>query len=234
MKQDLTVHPISLKSILENMDRIPERTGKFGEPSNDLSKEEKKKLYEFMRKFNKYGHALRGDQAIMETAKALSEMSAMAKKYAMNEHNADFIQRETVERDYKQLDNITKQFKKLAKECVNRNMQLAALFEDAGNIYERYFEMEAINETGNVDPQVETSLPMSESGATSECSSCGCGDPNRMHGKSDVENLPTVPDEQEEYASGFEENALNEGTCRDCGGSGKCRHCHGNGQVRTY
>lgn len=188
MKHDLTVHPISLKSILENMDRIPERTGKFGEPSNDLSKEEKKQLHEFMRKFNEYGHALRGDQAIMETAKALSQMSEMAKKYAMNENNADFMQRETVSRDYKQLDNITKQFQKLAKECVNRQMQLAALYEDAGNIYERYFEMEAINDTGRGTPQVETDLSMSENGAIDEsgeicqeCGTCGCDDPNHIH-----------------------------------------------------
>lgn len=186
------------------MDRIPERTGKFGEPSNNLSKQEKKQLHEFMRKFNEYGHALRGDQAIMETAKALSQMSEMAKRYAMNENNADFMQRETVERDYKQLDNITKQFQKLAKECVNRQMQLAALYEDAGNIYERYFEMEAINENGGIAPQVETQLPMSEAGTEQqECADCGCGDPNHVHNKGPGPGLGH--EEQEEYASGFEE-----------------------------
>lgn len=185
MKQDLTVHPISLKKIVENLDKIPEKTGKFGEPSNTLSKDEKRKLHELMRRFNEYGQALRGDQALMQTAKTLSEICAMAKKYAMNENNDDFIQKETVQRDFKQVENITSQFQKLAKECVSRTMQLAALYEDLGHIYERYYEMENVNE---VAPPVapETNLSLSEVGteeeeACAECGTCGCEDPNHIH-----------------------------------------------------
>lgn len=197
MKQDLTVHPISLKNILENLDKIPEKTGRFGEPSNELSKSEKKQLHEFMRRFNEYGKALRGDQAIMETAKALSQMSDMAKKYAMHENNSDFMQRETVERDFKQLGNITTQFQKLAKECVSRQMQLAALYEDAGNLYERYFEMEAMNEmAGNVPPP-ETNLSMSE--VADECNDVDCDDPNHDHNVADLGG-------EDDHASSFGTN----------------------------
>lgn len=223
LPQDLTVHQFSLKKIVENLDKIPERTGKFGEPSNNLSKDEKKKLYELIRKFNEYGHSLRNDQALMETAKTLSEIAQMAKKYAMNENNDDFMQKETVQRDFKQVENITGQFQKLAKECVSRTMQLSALYEDLGHIYERYYEMENLNE---IAPPAapETNLPMSET--TDECGDCGCGDPNHIHNGDGLG--------QDDHTSGLEENTLNEGTCRDCNGSGKCSHCKGSGEVRTY
>ena len=194
MKEDLTVHPISLKQIVENLDKIDTKVGKFGEPSNTLSKDEKRRLNELVRQFNEYGKALRGDQALMETAKTLSEIAAMAKKFAMNENNADFIQKETVQRDFKQVENITGQFQKLAKECVNRMMQLNALYEDVGNIYERYFEMENINEVAPV-PAVETSLPMSE-----------CPHDMPQHDIGAVRPGVGPGEEQEEYASGFEEN----------------------------
>jgi DNA repair ATPase RecN len=160
-KDDLTIHEFSLKKIIENFDKIPEKTGKFGEPSNTLSKEEKKKLWELMRKFNEYGQSLRGDQALMETAKTLSEISAMAKKYAMSENNIDVLQKETVQRDFKQVDGITQNFQKLAKECVSKVMQLNALYEDLGHIYERYYEMENINEV-SPPSNPQTNLPISE------------------------------------------------------------------------
>lgn len=165
--RDLTVHPFSLKQIVENLDNIESKTGKFGEPSNNMSSQEKKKLRELMSKYNEYGKSLRGDQALMETAKNLSEMAALAKRYAMNENNIDFIQKETVSRDYKQVENITKQFQKMAKECVSHLMQLNALYEDAGSIFERYYEMEALAEAAvapveeppMVEPEVEPGKP---------------------------------------------------------------------------
>lgn len=193
INNDLTVHQFSLKKIIENFEKIPEKTGKFGEPSNTLSKEEKKKLWELMRKFNEYGQSLRGDQALIETAKTLSEISAMAKKYAMSESNIDVLQKETVNRDFKQVEGITQNFQKLAKECVSKIMQLNALYEDLGHIYERYYEVENISEAEVYPTSPGTSLP------TSECATCGCGDPTNHHGQGHPE------DDQEEYASGLEE-----------------------------
>jgi len=181
MKEDLTVQSFSLKHIIENMEKIPEKTGKFGEPSNTLSLGEKKKMLEMLGRFGKHGQSLRGDTAIREAAKELSELANMAKKYAMNENNSDFIQKETVQRDFKQMDGIVKEFQKLAQECVSKQNQLAALYEDYGNIMERYYSMDEINETGTpgaVPEDVQTELNMSE------CGTCGCGNPNHDHGVS--------------------------------------------------
>jgi hypothetical protein len=172
LKDDLTVHSFSLKKIIENLDKIPEKTGKFGEPSNSLSKQDKKNLHEKIRKFNEYGQALRGDQALMETARTLSEINSMAKKYALSESNADFMQKETVQRDFKQADGITQNFQKLAKECVSKLMQLNALYEDLGHIYERYYEMENITESA------PPAIPPMGAGGMNECD---CDDPNHEH-----------------------------------------------------
>ena len=208
--QDLTVQPFSFKQIIENMEKIPEKTGRFGEPSNTLSPREKKRMMELFGRFNQHGQSLRGDKAIQEAAKELSEMSEMAKKYAMNENNSDFIQKETVQRDFKQVDNITKQFQKLAQECVNRQMQLSALYEDVGNIMERYYSMESVNEVGSsttMPEDVQTNLN------TSECSSCGCGNPDDDHGVGmPTEGLPL----NEFYGVGDK-------TCPTCGGKGKVK-----------
>jgi|ERR1035437_6118919 hypothetical protein len=177
MKEDLKVHRFSLKQIVENLDKIPEKTGKFGEPSNNLSQPEKRKMLAMLGRFGKHGQSLRGDGAIREAAKELSELAAMAKKYAMNENNSDFIQKETVLRDFKQMDGIVKEFQTLAQECVNSQMQLAALYEDYGNVMERYYSMDSINEAGGISipEDVQTTLNKSE------CSTCGCGNPNDNH-----------------------------------------------------
>lgn len=193
ISQDLTVHPFSLKQIIENFNKIQEKTGKFGEPSNTLSPKEKKRMLELFGRFNKHGQSLRGDQAIQEAAKELSEMAEMAKKYAMNENNSDFIQKETVQRDFKQVENITKQFQKLAQECVNRQMQLSALWEDCGNIMERYYAMENLNETGEVSVPEDVQTGLNKS----ECSSCGCGT-NSNHRQTDTQTTPSAMLSQEE------------------------------------
>jgi hypothetical protein len=228
IKDNLTVHPFSLKQIIENLDKIESKTGKFGEPTNQMSAREKKRLMELTRQFNEFGKALRADQAIMETAKNLSELTDLAKRYAMNESNSDFMQKETVTRDYKQMENITKQFQKMAQECVSHLMQMNALYEDAGNVLERYYEMENLNEmatTVEEPPVVEPDVMPGQKPAPAPTTT-----PTPRHplepdpgqaprpkgmfntqteckacgcGKPcDVHGMPQ-PEEEEEYASGF-------------------------------
>lgn len=229
-KDNLTVHPFSLKQIVENLDKIESRTGKFGEPTNQMSAKEKQRLRELTRQFNEFGKALHGDQAIMEAARNLSELTELSKRYAMSESNSDFMQKETVERDHKSMGNITKQFQKMAQECVSHLMQMNALYEDAGNLLERYYEMENINEVTTVEePVVEPDvMPAPRPGVTpaptkmptprhplepdpgqeprpkgmfkTECKTCGCGRPWDTHTPEEQEECGM---EQDEYASGF-------------------------------
>jgi hypothetical protein len=200
MKQDLTVHEFSLKKIVENLDKIPSN-GKFGQEES-LTPQQKKRLMELVSKFNEYGKVLRCEQALLETSKTLSEISTMAKKYAMTE-SSDFLQREVVQRDFKQVESITKDFTKLSRECYGKIQQLNALYEDMGHVLGRYYEINNLDEIANATPSTPVMGEQAEE--QDECGSCGCGNQHDTHGH--VLPKPGVPDERDEYASGFEESA---------------------------
>jgi hypothetical protein len=191
IKQDLTIHEFSLKKILENLDKIPSN-GKFADENDKLSPQEKKRLMELVSKFNEYGKVLRCEQALLETSKTLSEISNMAKKYAMTE-SSDFLQREVVQRDFKQVEGITKDFTKLSRECYGKIQQLNALYEDMGHVLGRYYEINNLDEIANATPSTPV---MGEVENQQECGDCGCGDPNDTHGH--VHPTPGVPDERQE------------------------------------
>lgn len=144
MKENLEVHEFSLKKIVENLDRIPSN-GNFGSDVKKLTPEEKKRLMELVSKFNEYGSVLRCEHALMQTAKTLDEIAGMAETYAMTE-SSDFFQGRVVERDFKQVKGITKDFKKLASECYGKIQQLNALYEDMGHVLGRYYEISSLDE----------------------------------------------------------------------------------------
>lgn len=148
MKQNLQVHEFSLKRILENLDSIPSN-GKFGDEVKKLSPQEKKRLMELVSQFNEYGKVLRCETALMETAKTLDEITKLAEAYAMTE-SSDFFQGRVVERDFKQVKGITKDFKKLAQECFGKIQQLNALYEDMGHVLGRYYEIKTLDEMASM------------------------------------------------------------------------------------
>lgn len=192
MKQDLTIHEFSLKKILENLDKIPSN-GKFGNDEDKLSPQQKKRLMELVSKFNEYGKVLRCEQALLETSKTLAEISNMAKKYAMTE-SSDFLQREVVQRDFKQVDGITKDFTKLSRECYGKIQQLNALYEDMGHVLGRYYEINNLDEIAQATPQVPVMGEQAEE--QEECGDCGCEKPGDTHGH--IHPTPGVPDERDE------------------------------------
>ena len=187
-KENLQVNEFSLKKILENLDKIPRDGGaSFGNDQRKLSPQQKKDLMEKVRKFNEYGKVLRCETALMEMSKTLAEIGQMAESYAMTE-SGDYFQAETVKRDFNEVKKITKDFSSLSKECYSGIQQLNALYEDMGRKMERYFEIQSLDELAN---NVQQSQQPSS--------------PAPMVGESAKEE-----EEQEEYASGFEENALME------------------------
>lgn len=141
---ELEVPSFSLKRIVENLDQIPSN-GKFGDEVKALSPTEKKRLMELVSKFNEYGKVLRCEHALMDTAKTLDEITRMAEAYAMTE-SSDYFQGRVVERDFKQVKGITKDFKKIAQECYGKIQQLNALYEDMGHVLGRYYEIKTLDE----------------------------------------------------------------------------------------
>lgn len=161
MKSNLEVDQFSLKRIVENLDKIPSN-GKFDEPKK-LSPQEKKKLMQLVSQFNEYGKVLRCEHALVETAKTLDEIAQMAETYAMTE-SSDFFQGRVVERDFKQVKGITKDFKKLAQECYGKIQQLNALYEDMGHVLGRYYEIQSLDEIAAMSGTPLESAPAPQSG----------------------------------------------------------------------
>jgi len=164
MKENLEVKEFSLKKIIENLGSIPKDGGaKFGGEQHKLSTQEKKQLMEKVRKFNEYGKVLRCETALMEMSNNLAEIGKMAESYAMTE-SGDYFQAETVKRDFKEVNGITKQFSQLARECYGGLQQLNALYEDMGRKMERYFEIQSLDEIASTVSQQETSAPAPQLG----------------------------------------------------------------------
>lgn len=161
MKENLQVTEFSLKRSVDNLDKIPSN-GKFGDEVKRRSPQEKKRLMELVSKFNEYGKVLRCETALMETAKTLDEIAQMAEAYAMTE-SSDFFQGRVVERDFKQVKGITKDFKKLAQECYGKIQQLNALYEDMGHVLGRYYEIKTLDEMASMF-QNQESAPAPQTG----------------------------------------------------------------------
>jgi len=153
---NLEVRGFSLKRIMENLDKIPRDGGaKFGNDQQKLSAQQKKDLMEKVRRFNEYGKVLRCETALMEMSKNLAEIGKMAESYAMTE-SGDYLQAETVKRDFNEVKKITSQFSKLSKECYGGLQQLNALYEDMGRKMERYFEIASLDEIARA---IDTNTP---------------------------------------------------------------------------
>ena len=186
-KDNLEVHEFSLSRIAKNLSRIPYKgklTEGFSEEVKKLSPQQKKQLMEKIGNYNKLGEVLRCETAIKELASSFEEITTMAESYVMSEAS-DFFQQEVMQRDFKQLGGVNKEFKKLAQECYGKLMELNALYEDGGKMLERYFEVKSLDEVAN------------QLGATTECGDCGCGKPDDGHGLSANKEQEIVAEDNE-------------------------------------
>ena len=91
----------------------------------------------------------------IEAAKQLSEMATAAQNHVLSETN-DWFDSVSVKRNMKELKGLTGQFKKTAVEANSVNQRLSALYEDMGNILNRYYEIdEAMDPVGKEDGDID-------------------------------------------------------------------------------
>jgi hypothetical protein len=153
MKHNYNVQKFSLKQIAENLDKIP-RNGVFEDDGPKLTNEQKRKLMDMVSRFNEYGKVLQCEQAILDTSKALGEITEMAEVYACNEAS-DWFQTETIKKDFGDLRKRSGEFQKLSKECFSGIQRLNALYEDMGHVLSRYYEIKDIQEVLRKGPAVD-------------------------------------------------------------------------------
>ena len=105
---------------------------------NERPKVDKFKVTEAIRNYGRVGEALYKTNGIIEAAKQLSEMADAAQNHVLSE-TSDWFDSVSVKRNMKELKGLTGQFKKTAVEANATNQRLSALYEDMGNILNRYY-----------------------------------------------------------------------------------------------
>ena len=110
---------------------------KYGESTQKVSS---KQVSEALRSYNKLGEALYQQQSLKETAKSLSQIAEMAATHTVQE-TEDWFDKVTVSRNMKELTNHSKSFSKIAEEASSVQQRLAGLYEDMGNILNRYYDI---------------------------------------------------------------------------------------------
>ena len=112
---------------------------KYGESSNN-QRVSSEQLSEALRSYNKLGESLYQQQTLKETAKSLSQIAEMAASHTLQE-TEDWFDKVTVSRNMKELTNHSKSFSKIAEEASSVQQRLAGLYEDMGNILNRYYDI---------------------------------------------------------------------------------------------
>ena len=143
MKNTPTNTKLSLKKIVENLDKIPESG--FNEEPKKLSPEQKHKLMEMACMFEKYGEVFKKETAIIESTKAMEELCNLAETYALNECG-DCFQQDVVRKDMINMKKRLSEYGKVAKECYSKMQQLNVAHSDIGHILGRYYNLKELTE----------------------------------------------------------------------------------------
>lgn len=110
---------------------------------------------EAIKNYSRVGEQLRVNNGIMEAAKQLAQMAENAQNHVLSE-TSDWFDAVSVKRNMKELKGLTGQFKKTAVEANATNQRLSALYEDMGNILNRYYEIdEAMDPVGDEDGDID-------------------------------------------------------------------------------
>ena len=110
---------------------------KYGEQTQKVSS---KQVGEALKSYNKLGETLYQHQSLKETAKSLSQIAEMAATHTVQE-TEDWFDKVTVSRNMKELTNHSKSFAKIAQEASSVQQRLSGLYEDMGNILNRYYDI---------------------------------------------------------------------------------------------
>ena len=135
---------IKLKSLIENFTL-----------ENDKPQVNKFEVTEAIRNYSRVGEQLRVNSNVMGAAKQLAEMAEHAQNHVLSE-TSDWFDGVSVKRNMKELKGLTGQFKKTAVEANATNQRLSALYEDMGNILNRYYDIdEALDPVGKEDDDID-------------------------------------------------------------------------------
>ena len=123
--------------------------------ADDRPKVNKHEVIEAIKNYSKVGKQLYNNNGILDAAKQLAQMAESAQNHVLSETD-DWFDTVSVKRNMKELKGLTSHFKKTALEANNVNQRLSALYEDMGNILNRYYDIEeALDPVGKEDDDVD-------------------------------------------------------------------------------
>ena len=115
----------------------------------------KHEVIEAVKSYARIGKQIQVNNGIMEAAKQLAQMAEAAQNHVLSETD-DWFDAVSVKRNMKELKGMTSQFKNAALEANAVNERLNALYEDMGNILNRYYDIEeAMDPVGKEDGDID-------------------------------------------------------------------------------
>ena len=126
---------------------------------------DKFQVIEAIKSYSIVGKQLYSNTGILDAAKQLAQMAESAQNHVLSETD-DWFDAVSVKRNMKELKGLTGQFKKTALEANNVNQRLSALYEDMGNILNRYYDIEEVlDPVGKEDDDVDNDGDVDDSDA---------------------------------------------------------------------
>ena len=127
----------------------------IGIMADERPKVNKHEVIEAVKSYARIGKQIQVNNNIMEAAKQLSKIAEAAQNHILSETD-DWFDGVSVKRNMKELKGLTGQFKKTAVEANATNQRLSALYEDMGNILNRYYDIdEALDPVGQEDDDID-------------------------------------------------------------------------------
>ena len=127
---------------------------KYGDVENQ-PKVSSEQILSKIQEFGKLGDTIYQSGDLKETAKTLSDIVNAASVHTLRE-TEDWFDKVTVNRNMKELTNLSKQFGKLSEEANSVQQRLSALYEDMGNVLGRYYDLNETHDYGHESDDAET------------------------------------------------------------------------------
>ena len=115
----------------------------LGEVFDETPKVDKHKVIEGVRNYGIVGKSLYNNSNIMEVAKQLAQVAESAHHHILGEGD-DWFDKVSVSRNMKTLKGGVMEFQKTAKEAHMLNQRLTSLYEDIGNVLNRYYDIDEV------------------------------------------------------------------------------------------
>ena len=127
---------------------------KYGDEERE-TKISSEQILSKIQEFGKLGKSIYKSGDLKETAKTLSDIANSAKVHTLRE-TEDWFDKITVNRNMKELTNLSKNFNKLSEEASSVQQRLEALYEDMGNVLSRYYDLNEAHAYGHESDDIET------------------------------------------------------------------------------